>query len=311
MTVGHPVHCRRLALPKTVDRGRIRWRYAIGIGAMHVLALLALIPSLFTWAGAVTAIVGLYLFGTIGINLCYHRLLAHRSFQCSSWFEHTLAIIGVCCLQDTPAHWVAIHRMHHQHSDEQPDPHTPLVSFLWSHMGWLMVENSELARLSMFEHYVRDLLHDPFYHWLERKAKWMWINVAQWAVFFGGGFLASWLTSQALWPAVVNGMSLLVWGVFVRTVAVWHITWSVNSFTHLWGYRTYKTGEDSRNNFLVALWANGEGWHNNHHMQPRAASHGHRWWELDVTYLTLRLLVVAGLAWDVVLPDQRGSSAIH
>jgi stearoyl-CoA desaturase (delta-9 desaturase) len=90
--------------------------------------------------------------------------------------------------------------------------------------------------------------------------------------------------------------------VFVRTVVVWHITWSVNSVTHLWGSRRYETGEDSRNNLFVALISNGEGWHNNHHADPRSARHGHVWWELDVVYLTIRLMKLVGLAHHVVLP---------
>ena len=92
---------------------------------------------------------------------------------------------------------------------------------------------------------------------------------------------------------------------FVRTVVVWHQTWSVNSVTHLWGYRNYATDEDSRNNVLVGIVSNGEGWHNNHHADPRSAKHGHRWWELDMTYLTIRLLVMLGLARDVVMPNPR------
>src|SRR5215210_6984996 len=98
--------------------------------------------------------------------------------------------------------------------------------------------------------------------------------------------------------AVQFGFSVLVWGVFVRTVAVWHITWSVNSITHLWGYRNYETDENSRNNVFVGLISNGEGWHNNHLAQPRAASHGHKWWEFDVTWISIWALKQVGLAWD-------------
>jgi stearoyl-CoA desaturase (delta-9 desaturase) len=105
--------------------------------------------------------------------------------------------------------------------------------------------------------------------------------------------------------AVQFGLSLLVWGVFVRTVVVWHQTWAVNSIAHLWGYRNYATDEDSRNNVLVGIISNGEGWHNNHHADPRSAKHGHRWWELDTTYLTIRLLTILGLAKDVVMPNPR------
>jgi stearoyl-CoA desaturase (delta-9 desaturase) len=115
------------------------------------------------------------------------------------------------------------------------------------------------------------------------------------------------LSTRNVWGALQLGLSWLVWGVFVRTLAVWHITWSVNSFTHVWGYRTFDTPDDSRNNWLVGLLSNGEGWHNNHHAEPRCAAHGQRWWELDVSYLTIRALEVVGLASDVVKPRRHGS----
>ena len=115
------------------------------------------------------ALAGTYVFGTLGINLCYHRLLTHRSFDCPKWLEHCFAILGVCCLQDTPARWVGVHRMHHQHSDEPDDPHSPLVTFLWGHVGWLLVPNHELSRMELYERYAKDLLRDRFYLKLERR----------------------------------------------------------------------------------------------------------------------------------------------
>ena len=140
---------------------------------------------------------------------------------------------------------------------------------------------------------------------MERGLNWLWMNLAQWGVFSLVGFVMGWAMTGRLLGGLQLSLSLLVWGVFVRTVLVWHITWSVNSVTHRWGYRNYETNEGSRNNFLIGLLSNGEGWHNNHHAQPRAASHGHYWWELDVTYLTLRLLAICGLAWDIVLPEPK------
>ena len=300
---------QRLPLPDTVDMHRLRWPYLIGVVGFHLVALLAFSPVLFSWTNVFAAFAGLYVFGTLGINLCYHRLLTHRGFRCSRRLEHFFAMLGVCCLQDTPAHWVAVHRMHHKHSDEQPDPHSPLVSFFWSHVAWLWVKNSELSRFTMFERYVKDLLRDRFYVRLERNFTWVSINLTQWAVFFIAGVLIGWFSTGRFDESVKAGAGLLVWGVFVRTVLVWHITWSVNSVTHLWGYRTYDTDESSRNNWLVGLLSNGEGWHNNHHAQPRAASHGHRWWELDVTFLTIRLLETLGLACDVVLPVPQSGPA--
>ena len=294
-----------LALPDTVQRGRILWSYAIGVGVVHLLALLACVPWLFSWSGLLMALFGLYVFGTLGINLCYHRLLTHRGFECPLWLEHTLSVLGLGCLQDSPSRWVAVHRLHHQHSDNRPDPHSPLVNFLWGHMGWLFVENTELSRMTMYERYARDLLQDRFYRRLERNLLWLWIALAQWLVFFLAGLLVGWLTTGEYLAGLQLGLSWLVWGVFVRTVAVWHITWSVNSVTHRWGYRNYETDENSRNNWIVALISNGEGWHNNHHAQPRSAAHGHRWWEFDVTWLTIRLLSLVGLAWNIVKPTSR------
>jgi stearoyl-CoA desaturase (delta-9 desaturase) len=152
---------------------RIRWRYAIGIPLIHLLSCLAFIPWLFSWAGVISVIVGLYIFGTLGINLCYHRLLTHQGFVAPKWLEHSLAVLGVCTLQDTPACWIAMHRFHHKHSDQRPDPHSPLVSFLWAHCGWLTVSNREFLNLNYYQRYSRDVLRDPFYMKLERHGNWL------------------------------------------------------------------------------------------------------------------------------------------
>jgi sn-1 stearoyl-lipid 9-desaturase len=291
----------RLSVPAAVNVRRIAWPYAIGVGLYHLLTLLAFLPWLFSWTGVALALFGLYVFGTLGINLCYHRLLTHRGFECPKWLEHGLAILGLCCFQDSPARWVAAHRRHHQYADEQPDPHSPLVGFFWAHMGWLLVENPDFTRLGTYDRYCKDILRDPFYKTVERN--YVWIVLGSWIVFFGGGFAAELLMGGGSLQALQFGASVVLWGVIVRTVLVWHITWSINSVTHLWGYRNYETDEDSRNNILVALLSNGEGWHNNHHADQRSARHGHRWWELDVAFLTLRLLAVSGLARNVVLPN--------
>ncbi len=295
----------RIPAPATIDRSSIQWDYVIGVALYHLLALLAFSPWFFSWSGVAAAVISLYACATLGINLCYHRLLTHQGLVVPKWLEHTFAILGVCSMQDTPARWVAVHRMHHQHTDEQPDPHSPLVTFLWGHMGWLFVENKELSRMSAFERYARDIIRDPFYLRLERNRLWVWINLLQAGLFFACGFALGW----ALWGRPADGLqfgaSLTLWGVIVRTVYAWHATWSVNSVAHLWGYRSYETGENSRNNWLVAVATNGEGWHNNHHADQRSARHGHRWWELDVTWLTILALKTVGLAREISLPNER------
>jgi fatty-acid desaturase len=296
---------RHLPLPTAVDRRRVVWSYAITVGLYHLAALLAVLPWLFSWTGLVLAIVGVYVFGGLGINLCYHRLLTHRGLTCPKWLEHGFAVLGVCSMQDTPGRWVAVHRRHHEYSDRQEDPHSPLVNFLWGHVGWMLVDNRDLTRLGIYERYAKDVLRDPFYRRLERTLLYPIIILASWAVYFLGGFAASLLSGGSVADAARFGASVLIWGVFVRTVLVWHITWSVNSAAHLWGYRNYETGEQSRNNWFVAILTSGEGWHNNHHADPRSARHGHRRAEIDLIFMLVQILESVGLAWDVRRPDQR------
>jgi fatty-acid desaturase len=292
----------RLALPTSVGRARIAWPYFITVATYHALALLAFLPWFFSWTGAVLAFLGAYVFGTLGMNVGHHRLLTHRSFACPKWLEHSLVILGVCCMQDTPVRWVATHRRHHEHADEQPDPHSPLVNFFWGHMGWIVVDNRDLHLIEV-SRYAKDLLRDPFYARLEHYRLAVLVNIAAATMFFAGGFFAELALGGTRAEAVQLGLSLLLWGAIVRTVVVWHITWLVNSVTHLWGYRNYETDESSRNNVLIGLIANGEGWHNNHHADQRSARHGHRWWEFDLTYLTIVLLEKFGLAHRVIRPS--------
>jgi stearoyl-CoA desaturase (delta-9 desaturase) len=295
--------------PATGTVRRIDWLNVVGIGFYHLAALLALLPWFFSWTGVVLCVLGTYVFGTLGISLCYHRLLTHRGFLCPKWLEHSLAVIAVCAFQDTPARWVAVHRRHHEHTDEPPDPHSPIVSFLWAHVGWLLVIRDDLERMQIYSRYARDIVRDPFYRRLDRAAFYLGTILLSWLVFFAAGFAAVLLGGGSAGEAARFGSSLLVWGVFLRTVIVWHTTWSVNSVTHLWGYRNYETGEESTNNVIVGLISNGEGWHNNHHADPRSARHGHEWWEFDLTYLTIRFLGLLGLASGIAEPNEHRLAA--
>jgi fatty-acid desaturase len=293
----------RMPLPSGVTPFQPDWPNVILISFYHLAALAAFLPIYFNWSALIVAVVGAQVSGVLGINLCYHRLLTHRGLRCPKWLERCFVVLAILCLQDTPARWVAVHRRHHQHSDEQPDPHTPLASLFWAHMGWLFVKHPELSRLGIYQRYAKDILRDPFYLTLERNALQLTINLVQLPAFFIIGFaVARWQGDTAA-MAARYGVSLVLFGTFVRTVIVWHQTWAVNSIAHVWGYRNYDTDEDSRNNLFVGVVANGEGWHNNHHADPRSARHGHRWWEIDVTYIAVRFLMLLGLARDVVLPN--------
>ena len=288
--------------PEETQPTRIAWGHALAISSVHLLAILSFLPWFFSWSGVALAVVGFFVYGLLGINLCYHRILTHNGAKLPKWLEHFFATLGVCCLQDSPARWVAVHRLHHKHSDLQPDPHTPMVNFLWSHVGWLYVEHSEHSRYRFYEQYARDVLRDPFYFRFEQKLFWFWTYAIHAALYFLAGLAVGWATTGVYLSGVQLGASWLVWGVFVRTVVEWHNTWAVNSVTHLWGYRNYDTRDDSRNHWLVALTAHGEGWHNNHHADQRSAKHGHRWWEYDLTWAVIRSLEMVGLAKDVVRP---------
>ena len=149
-----------LPLPIGANQRRINWRYAFAVGSYHLLALLALLPWFFSPAGAALAVIGVYVFGAAGINLCYHRLLSHRSFSCPLWLEHTFAIIAVCCVEDTPARWVATHRLHHHRADDRADPHSPLVNLFWAYVGWLFIENTDLQRAVAYDRYARDIIRE-------------------------------------------------------------------------------------------------------------------------------------------------------
>jgi len=296
---------RRIPHPKTVDeQSRILWGNLITFLAFHALIPLAFLPYFFSWWGLLFLPIGNYLFCSLGIGAGYHRLLTHRGFQCPKWFEYALAVLGVCSLQDSPIRWALVHRIHHQHSDHQPDPHTPRAGTFWSHVGWMFLENRELNSVSIYDRYVRDLLRDPFYFWMQRGMNWVWVAIAHATAILAIGLCVGWLMTGTPGGTIQVGLKWFLWGVIYRSIYTWHVSGGVNSFAHIWGYRNYETRENSRNNWLFALLTNGDGWHNNHHADPRSARHGHQWWELDFTYLTLLCCEKIGLVWNVSRPNQ-------
>jgi stearoyl-CoA desaturase (delta-9 desaturase) len=291
-----------VSLPEPRRAVRIKYLEAYGFLVGHLIAALAFFPWFFSWTGVILLFAGCFVFGVVGVNLTFHRLVSHRAFACPRWLECTLCVIGACSLQFSPAHWAAVHRRHHHHTDDELDPHSPLRGFLWAHMGWLVVKTDDMKRRHLLERYAKDLMRDPFYAWIERRNNWLKIGLLSWVGYFVVGFGAASLSGASSADASQFGLSLLVWGAALRTIVVWHSTWSVNSASHLWGYRNYETPDRSRNNFLVSLLVGGE-WHNNHHADPRSARQGHKWWEIDLTWLTIRFLMRLGLATNVALPS--------
>ncbi|KAM7475907.1 hypothetical protein LguiB_023150 [Lonicera macranthoides] len=248
--------------------------------AMHLLCLVA--PFVFNW-GAFWVAVGLYMVtGLLGITLCYHRNLSHRSFKLPKWLEYFFAYCGAQTLQGHPIDWVSVHRYHHQFCDSEKDPHSPTEGFWFSHMSWIFDTNAVEERCGKPNN-VADLEKQPFYRFLRNT------------------YLAHPIALGALLYAI-GGFPFIVWGMGVRIVCVYHITWLVNSASHVWGKQAWNTGDLSRNNWWVAVLAFGEGWHNNHHAFEYSARHGLEWWQLDMTWYVVRFLQAIGLATDVKLP---------
>ena len=254
---------------------------------LHVGALAA--PFFITWQGVTISLVLYWLTGSIGVCLGYHRLLTHGAFKTHRPIRWIIALIGGLSGEGSAIDWVANHRKHHAHSDHDGDPHSPRDGAWWAHMFWLgwTIHGEELeAHLSRW---APDLAKDRGMRWLGKM--FLPIHILSGVLLLVAGYGIG---------GAHTAVSLLVWGLFVRLVVVLHATWLVNSASHMWGYRNYETTDDSRNNWLVAMFTFGEGWHNNHHAYPRMAKQGHRWWELDPTFAVIRLMQWTGLAWDVV-----------
>jgi stearoyl-CoA desaturase (delta-9 desaturase) len=256
----------------------INWITVIAMGAFHVGALAAFF---FIDFGAILAAIVLwYVAGSLGIGMAYHRLLTHRGYKTPKWVEYFLTLCGTLALEGGPIFWVATHRLHHQYSDKEGDPHSPREGTYWAHMGWILTGKAMHHDTDVLRRYVPDLSKDPFHVAL---TKWHWVS----QVVVGLAILA------------FGGWTYVLWAVFFRTVVGLHATWLVNSATHLWGARRFNTRDDSTNNWLVAMFTFGEGWHNNHHAHPVSARHGLAWYELDINWIGIRALQLLGLAWDV------------
>ncbi|MEM8602934.1 MAG: fatty acid desaturase [Cyanobacteria bacterium P01_H01_bin.121] len=247
---------------------------------MHGLACLA--PWFFSWSALGVAIFLHWLCGSIGICLAYHRLLSHRGLCVPRWLEYILATIGTLALQGGPIFWVSSHRRHHADTEhETKDPYSASKGFWWSHMLWLFHRNPEFMDSSRYARYAPDIARDPYYRWLDRNP-----IIPQ--IILGFVLLA------------LGGWSWVVYGIFVRAVLLWHSTWLINSASHMWGYRTYAANDNARNLWWAAILTYGEGWHNNHHTFPRVAQAGHKWWEIDMTWWSIKVLETLGLATKIV-----------
>lgn len=273
------------SLPKLPDARTWNWRIGLPLIGLHVGALAVFLPGMFNLSALVVMLVLIYLTSAIGLSLGYHRLLTHRSARVPKAVEYVIAFLGALALEGGPISWVATHRMHHASADHDGDPHNATLGFAWSHFEWMIYRSSDKSVAAAEQaHFAPDLAADRYYRFLGRYSVLLQVALGLVLFAFGG------------WPFVV-------WGVFVRLVLVFHLTWLVNSATHATGYRTYKTQDRSTNCWWVALLGWGEGWHNNHHAFPASARHGMQWYEFDLTWITIRTMALVRLARDIKLPS--------
>jgi stearoyl-CoA desaturase (delta-9 desaturase) len=244
------------------------------------------------WVGiswpAVLLCVGLYALRMFGLTAGFHRYFSHRSYKTSRFFQILLALLGTMAVQKGPLWWAAHHRTHHKYTDQKGDIHSPVTEgFWWSHVGWVISTKYDPTDWNA----IKDFSRFPELRWLN---KWHIVPGVVLAVlcFFGGVYFGA------------SGWQWLVWGFFVSTVVLYHGTFTVNSLAHMWGSRRYNTTDDSRNNFWIALWTGGEGWHNNHHHYMASVKQGFYWWEIDFSYYALRIMSWFRLVWDLRLPPK-------
>jgi sn-1 stearoyl-lipid 9-desaturase len=256
----------------------INWLTTSVMILFHLGAAAALF--FFTWKAFFVALVLWWISAGPGIGMGYHRLLTHRSYKTPKWVEYFLTICATLTLEGGPIFWVATHRMHHQFSDHEGDPHSPRDGKWWAHMGWILLGRSMHHDTQTLARYVPDLAKDKFHVWI---TKYNYLPVIALAIVL----------------FAIGGLPFLTWGIFLRTVVGLHATWLVNSATHSWGSRRFVTRDLSTNSWWVALLTWGEGWHNNHHAHPVSARHGLKWYEIDFNWYGIWALQKLKLASDV------------
>ena len=234
-----------------------------------------------TWQ-ALALCVTLYWLRIFAIGAGYHRYFSHRSYSTSRAFQFVLAFMSQTTTQKSVIWWASKHRHHHLYSDTGHDVHSPRHhGFIYSHLGWIFSRKHDEPDFAK----VSDLTRYPELMWLHK------FEVLPAVLLAGLCFLLA-------------GWSGLVVGFLWSTVLVYHATFCINSLAHVSGRKRYVTGDDSRNNWLLAIFTMGEGWHNNHHAYQSRVRQGFKWWEFDPTYYLLRALSWTGLVWDLKTPPE-------
>jgi stearoyl-CoA desaturase (delta-9 desaturase) len=276
------------AAAKIRDVDRVNWLRCLPFVLLH-LGCLAVFFVGWSWT-AICSAIALYLVRMFAITGIYHRYFSHRTFKTSRWAQFLFAVVGASSVQRGPLWWAANHRNHHRESDTFADPHSPVrYGFFRSHAGWFMCTRYHATPYRR----IQDFARFPELVWLNRfdKAVPALLGLSLYLCGVGMNHVA---------PSLgVTGWQLFVWGFVISTTVLFHATASINSVAHLVGRKRYDTGDESRNNFLLALITLGEGWHNNHHQYMGSTRQGFYWWEIDITYYLLKLLSSCGVIWEL------------
>ena len=262
------------------------------------------LPFFFHSTSAIVAFVVFYTITGLGLTAGYHRLFAHRSYVVPKWLEYVICVCGYLAIQRGPLFWVAMHRLHHKHSDVPgKDPHTPKEGLWHVHFGWTQKRRKDVWNQTLYRRLVPDLARDRFYVWLDDERK----DYATYFLLLIVSFIIGGFVGAGAGFDVYNAMCFFIWVGLLNRVALLHAFGLINSVCHLFGTRPYQTAGDdeSVNNGLVALLIFGEGWHNNHHAFPASARHGLRWYQIDPAWYAIWLLKKVGLAKKVRLPKKR------
>ena len=266
----------------------VTWTRWLPFLAVHLMCL-GVIWVGWSWP-AVSVAITMYLLRMFAVTGFYHRYFSHKTFRTSRPFQFVLALLGNSAMQRGPLWWAANHRQHHVYSDTEKDIHSPVQhGFWWSHLGWITSPSNFGTDFKA----VPDLAKYPELRFLDRFDVLVPTLLGTALFFLGFGL------NRVAPELGTSGAQMLIWGFFISTVLLSHATFSINSMTHMFGNKRYQTGDESRNNFWLALVTLGEGWHNNHHHYPAATRQGFFWWEIDLTYYGLLLLEQMGLIWDL------------
>ncbi len=274
------------------DSNAIDWARIIPFIAIHLACLLVFVVGV-SWIAFLVCMFS-YLLRMFAITAFYHRYFSHKSFKTSRLVQGIFAVIGATATQRGPIWWAAHHRHHHLFADLSEDSHSPRDGFWHSHIKWFLMKKN----FSTKSKYVKDLKRYPELDFIDRY------DIVFPIIFATGLFLLGGYLHNHFPELNTSASQILIWGYFISTVMLSHVTYCINSLAHIFGFRTYETKDDSRNNFILAIFTLGEGWHNNHHCSPGSVKQGFKWWQLDMSFYVLYLMNKVGLIWDLKYPNK-------